>query len=65
MELIKTEFDGKKAIVVDKKHPHYGAIATCMGAEFVGALEKHGMRFKRIDTNEEFFVFDGKQTKWI
>lgn len=64
-ELIKTEFDGKQARIIDSKHPHYNAIATCMGAEFVSGLGKYGMRFKRLDTNEEFFVFDGKQTRWI
>ena len=64
-ERIKTRFDGKQAMVVDKEHPHFSAIDTSMGVEFVGTLNKYGMVFKRIDTGEEFFVFNGKQTKWI
>lgn len=36
-----------------------------MGAELVSALEKYGMRFERVDTKEQFFVFDGKDVKFI
>lgn len=64
-KLIETKFDGKKALVIGAKHPHNGAIAVCMGAELVSALEKYGMRFERIDTKEQFFVFDGKDVKFI
>lgn len=60
---IKTKFDGKKAIVIAKKHPHYNSVAICKGSNrtCVGI----GMKFEDVNTYEEFYVFDDKEVMWI
>ena len=62
MERQKTKFDGKKALIVGKKHPHNGATCECMGLEETNV--GLGLVFKRNDTNEEFFVFKPEDIIW-
>ena len=64
MELIKTKHDGKKVLVIGN-HPHKDCTAICLGAEWVSGLGKHGMKFKRTDTGEEFFIFDRRDVRFI
>ena len=59
---IKTEFDGKRGIIIDTEHPHYGKSGISIGVQNTNA--GYGMLFK-ADEGEEFFVFNGKQVKWI
>jgi hypothetical protein len=58
----KTEFDGKKARIL-KKHPHFGAIAMCVGCD--RTLIGWGLVFKRLDTNETFFIFKPNEIEWV
>ena len=52
----------KEAIIIGD-HPHQGAKAVCIGSEKTG-IGKEGLKFKRFDTNEEFFVFDESKIEW-
>lgn len=58
-----TQFNGDLAKIIDVNHPHYEALAICKGIEKVSG--EYAMRFKREDSKEEFFVFNGKQIKWL
>ena len=58
-----TPHDGKKVMVIDKKHPHYGATAICMGADLTTA--GWAMKFKNVNSEEEFYVFHGKSVQLI
>lgn len=60
---IETKFDGKKAIVIAKDHPHYNAVAICKGADRTCA--GLGMKFEDVNTYEEFYVFNGKEIQWV
>jgi len=57
----ESAYDGKKALIIGK-HPHAGTLAVCLGREY--ALNRLGLVFKREDTGEEFFVFEGFHIKW-
>lgn len=59
-----TPYDGRRAKITEKSHPHFNAIAECLGAELT-SLGKWGMVFKCIETEIEFFIFNGKEVKWI
>lgn len=59
----QTKYDGKIAVIIDKQHPHFTARAKCLGAELTNI--GWGMKFIRTDTQEEFFVFDGKCVDWL
>ena len=59
----QTKFDGKKALIIDKNHPHYEVTAICMGADLTNI--GWGMKFKNVNSDEEFYVFDGKGVRWI
>lgn len=59
----KTDFFGKKAMIIGKGHPHYNATAICMGAGNTDI--GWGMKFKNINTNEEFYVFDGEEVMFL
>jgi hypothetical protein len=61
--MIKTEFYGRKAIVINKGHPQCGHIGTCLGAN--KTLLGWQMKFRRDDTGQEFYVKDGKDVRWI
>jgi len=58
---VVTKFDGKMAMIL-KGHPHAGNIAVCKGADKTPV--GWAMLFMRLDTNDEFYVFDGKLVKW-
>lgn len=58
-----TKYDGKRGKVIAKNHPHHNSIAVCKGAAKTGL--GWGIIFKREDTKEEFFIFDGKDIQWI
>ncbi len=59
----QTPYDGKKAMVIGD-HPHAGATVICLGAE--ATPSGWGMVFKNVNTDEEFFVFNGKlHIKWL
>lgn len=58
-----TPYDGKRAEVIAKAHPHYGDIAYCRGAEMTGS--GWGMVFENTETSQSFFVFKGTDIKWI
>lgn len=62
MEHQNTEFDGKKALIIGV-HPHTGVTAICMGADLTNA--GWGMKFRNANTGEEFYVFNGKNARWI
>lgn len=56
------DYRGNKAEITGD-HPHSGCIAECIGVEktMIGL----GVKFKRTDSTEEFFVFDGKNVRWL
>jgi len=62
MEHKKTKFDGKKAMIIGD-HPHEGATSICLGADKTNC--GWGILFKNTNSEEEFYVFDGKNIKWI
>lgn len=62
-EIVATLYDGKRALITDKDHPHYNEIAECKGSQMTGI--GWGMLFERIDSEERFFVFKGDKIKWI
>ncbi len=64
-EVKKTKFDGRQAKIIAKDHPHYGSTSECRGAQFIEALGKWGMIFFNPNSDEEFFVFNGKDVKWV
>ena len=57
-----TPYDGKKAVIIGN-HPHKDAVAICHGADLLPT--GWGVKFKRIDDDTEFYVFNGKEVKWI
>ena len=59
-----TQFDGKKALIVGKKHPHEGKTAVCVGADVAKIINKPALIFKDSD-DHEFFVFEPKDIQWI
>lgn len=62
-ETRETPYDGKRAKVIDKEHPWFDTICTCLRAEMTGI--GWGMVFEDIETGHTFFIFKGKQIKWI
>lgn len=62
-EIKPTKFDGKRAKIIAKDHPHYNVIAECKGMSRTPL--GLGMVFKDVETDIEFFVFDGKEVKWV
>lgn len=59
---MKTDFDGKEALVICKDHPHYNSTAICLGADYTAI--GWAMKFRNVNSNEEFYVFDGKKVSW-
>ena len=63
---ITTKFDGWIGKIIAQDHPHYGAIVRCLGADKVAGIGfGFGMAFVDIETEIEFYVFDGKDVKWL
>jgi hypothetical protein len=62
MEHRNTEFDGKKAMILDG-HPHGGKIAICRGADKTAA--GWAMKFKDEQTSVEFYVFKAQDISWL
>lgn len=63
MKHYETQFDYKRACIIDKTHPYYASCAVCMGVDLTDI--GFGMKFKCLKTNEEFYVFNGKSVEWI
>ena len=59
----KTEFYGRKAIVIKKGHAHQGRTGKCLGAEKTAF--GWAMKFRDDITGKEFHVYDGKDINWI
>jgi len=57
-----TEFDNKKALILND-HPHSGETAICLGAD--KTTIGWAMKFRNEDTNIEFYVWNGKDVRWI
>lgn len=55
------KYKGKTAEIIGV-HPHTGCTAECIGSD--KTLAGLGVKFKRLDTSEEFYVFDGKNVRW-
>lgn len=65
-ERIATKFDGWIGEITAQDHPHYGAIVRCLGADRIPQIGfGFGMAFVDIETEIEFYVFDGKDVKWL
>jgi len=62
MDHKETQFDNKKALILNS-HPHKGEIAVCCGADYTNI--GWGLKFKNIETREEFYVFNGKEVQWL
>ncbi len=62
-QIIKTDFDGKRAKITKRDHPHYDEIATCVGKKRTSI--GMGFIFKSIETDVEFYVFNIKEVKFI
>ena len=62
MEHRDTEFDGKRAMILDS-HPHGGKVAICQGADKTAI--GWGMKFKDDQTGAEFYVFNGQDISWL
>lgn len=62
-ENLISQFDGNKAIIIDKEHPHFDCMAICKGVEHTSV--GYAMRFSRDGTKEEFFIYHGRQIRWI
>lgn len=60
--MIATKFDGNEATIINPDHPHFESNVICLGADHT--IVGYAMKFKRIDTDEEFYVFHGRQIKW-
>lgn len=60
-ERIKTQFDGKKAMIRGN-HPHAGSTAGCLGCERTNVGP--GLIFKDLVTYDEFFVFKPEHVLW-
>jgi len=62
MQHIETEFDNKKAMILND-HPHSGEKATCLGAD--KTTLGWAMKFKSDETAIEFYVWNGKDVRWL
>jgi len=62
--LKQTEFDGRRAMIIAKNHPHKGELALCIGAQFNVALGVWRMVFKNERTGQEFEVGGGGDILW-
>jgi len=58
----ETEFDGQRAKIASS-HVHGGKIAICQGADKTAA--GWAMKFKEEDSGLEFYVFNGRDVKWL
>jgi|GEM_PF-1864816 len=47
--------------ITNEQHPHYNAIGEVIGGE--NTLAGFGLKIKRFDTQETFFVFDVNHLK--
>lgn len=64
-EVIKTKFDGRKALIIGENHPHRGYVCECLGAEWISGLGRYGMKFRNGELLTDFFVLDGKEVSWV
>ena len=62
MQHKETEFDNKKAMILND-HPHKGEKATCIGSD--KTTLGWAMKFKSDETGIEFYVWDGKDVRWL
>ena len=62
--MIRTEFDGRKALVINPGHVQCGQEGICLGAEETKSLGWR-MIFRNTQTGEEFYVYNGKDIRWI
>ena len=65
LDLRRTEFDGKPALITGEDHPHKGEVAICLGAKFNVKANIWQMVFKSTKTKEEFMVNGGSDIKWV
>lgn len=54
-------YQGSEVQIVSQSHPHFTAIGNVIGGEETAAGV--GLRVKRHDTQEEFFVFNASDLK--
>lgn len=61
--LNKTSYDGKRAKITKRDHPHYDEIAICLGSKKTSIGT--GFVFKDTQSDIEYFVFNIKEVKFI
>jgi hypothetical protein len=61
-KLIKTQFDGKKALILPD-HPHQNETAECIGAENIAV--GLALRFRNNSTGDEFYVMKPQHIRWL
>lgn len=54
-------FQGSEVRVTNERHPHYNAVGDVIGGE--ETIAGYGLKIKRFDTQEHFFVYDKSDIK--
>lgn len=49
--------------VINEYHPHFGATGRVIGGE--NTIDGFGLKIKRFDTQEQFYVYDTNHLKII
>ena len=58
-----TEHFWYKAYITYKKHPHFWATCVCLWADKTQVW--WAMKFRNMNTDEEFYVFDWSMIQWL